>query len=257
MVSFTAMLLKDVGRSAFRGCQCLESIFLPKATKIGMATSNQSITDGVFQDCFSLKSIVLPLITEVSATCFSGCSAAEYISLPSVTTAGLPQDVFIDCTNLKWINIRSTAPVGNMSSYRNDVCIPPSCGVTCLNGEVSLPNGETDPAAFKLLDMLNYNENYISGVKSGTTLPKTLLECYAEGIGKNAFQGRAEVETAILPNVMFTIGENAFKDCANLRQVILPRKLLDGDDSSFKIESNAFTNCPKLKYLELTNATMD
>lgn len=271
MVSFNAPKLREIGRAVFHGCQSLEGIFLPKVEKVGMATSNQNIAAGVFQECFSLKSIVLPLITEVNSTCFSGCSAAEYISLPKVTTAGLPQNVFADCVSLKWLNIQSTAPVGNMPQYRSDVGIPTSCGVTCLNGEISFPNGKANASSFKRDGVLKYSDqtdavetthdgqrrNYIKGVKPGASLEKTFVECYAEGMMAGAFQGRAELETAILPNMKYRIGENAFKGCTNLKQVILPRKTVDGEDADFKIESNAFENCPKLKYLEFTNATTD
>lgn len=72
--------------------------------------------------------------------------------------------MFSDCSNLKWLNISSTVPLGNMEQYREELGIPDGCCVTCLGGDMSLPEKKTDPSEFKL-DGEDGRENLLTYVE--------------------------------------------------------------------------------------------
>lgn len=265
ITDFNAPIIQNIGRAAFYGCENLSKAIFPMAVRIGMGSSNQGISEGVFQGCSNLQTVVLPSIDEIQANTFKECSSVKRISLPRTPAVGLPQNAFSDCVNLEWLNISCEVPIGNMQEYRADLGICDTCSVICLNGDISFgANKSTDDSRKSSRLAYKHDSTTVHGgvqcnyIETTTgTITGTISECFACGIMANAFENQTEMETAFLPNIYYRVGSKAFKGCTKLKQVFLPRKWMDGLDSEFAIANDAFQNCPKLMYLELTNATVE
>lgn len=70
---------------------------------------------------------------------------------------------------------------------------------------------------------------YVKNFPNGTTQ-----------IGDHAFEGKEEIETALIPNGIILLGKNAFTNCPNLTSVTIPASVQE-------IGTECFMNTPKLK----------
>lgn len=88
--------VEEIGILCFQECHKLESIEMPKVTKIP-----EGIDSSAFAGCIALKSIYMPEVTRIPERAFSGCEKLESIYMPKVTE--IPEGAFSENTNLKQI----------------------------------------------------------------------------------------------------------------------------------------------------------
>lgn len=100
--------LKEVGRGAFYRAG-LEEVTIPPLV--------ESLPDGTFQECSSLRTVVLgEAVARVSTYCFAGCTALTTLQLrcvqpPMCDTTAFDTDAFTRCTLI--------VPKGSGAIYRN------------------------------------------------------------------------------------------------------------------------------------------
>ena len=97
-----------MGVGVFAECTALESAKLSEKVTI--------IPNGTFGNCYSLKNIEFSnSLTHVSCYAFQNCKSLTTITFPK-TISGIcysyNSSPFIDCTNLKTVNIKGTIPFG-------------------------------------------------------------------------------------------------------------------------------------------------
>ena len=117
--------VEEICKEAFKGCDKLEEIVMPKKLK--------KIDSEAFQGCSSLTKLTLPnSVMSIGRSAFGGCSGLTELTLPnSITSIG--DYAFAYCSDLS--KITSLAE------------IPPMCGFKVFNGvnktncELIVPEG--------------------------------------------------------------------------------------------------------------------
>lgn len=91
-ISFSASL-QSIGYYAFSGCTSLTNIDLSDCTYFG------NLTNGIFQDCSSLISVILPnSIYNISDTVFNNCENLQMIVINAVEVPNLGDNAFLTCS---------------------------------------------------------------------------------------------------------------------------------------------------------------
>lgn len=96
--------VQKVGVYAFDGCTSLKSVSLPVATNIG---------GSAFDGCENLKSVSLPVATIIGDAAFRGCKNLESVSLPAATK--IFYCGFSECTGLKSVSLPKIADIGRLA----------------------------------------------------------------------------------------------------------------------------------------------
>lgn len=101
--------ITQVGRSAFRGCERLESVLLPdKVTFIG---------DYAFSSCRDLTTITFPAsVTEVGEYAIAGCGNLESLYFKSVTPPAFGEDALFASGNEKF---KIYVPAESVEAYKS------------------------------------------------------------------------------------------------------------------------------------------
>ena len=212
--------VEEICKEAFKGCDRLKEIVMPKKLK--------KIDSEAFQGCTGLTKLTLPSsVTSIERMTFYGCSGLTELTLPN-SVKSIGDGAFADCSGLEKITVES----GNSCYDSRDNCnsiietetntliagcknsvIPNSvtsignsafCGCSGLT-ELTLPNSVTSIG--------NGAFAYCSGLTE-LTLPNSLTE-----IGKSAFRGCSGLTELILPNSVTSIGESAFYLCSGLSKI--------------------------------------
>ena len=127
--------VEEICKEAFKGCDKLEEIVMPKKLK--------KIDSEAFQGCTGLTKLTLPnSLTEIGKSAFRGCSGLTELTLPnSVTSIG--DGAFRGCRGLTGLTLpNSVTSIGESAFY---LCsglskitslaeIPPVCGSGVFDG---------------------------------------------------------------------------------------------------------------------------
>lgn len=121
------------GAATFSGCSSLETVIFPEdITNYKLSDQGEVVNfSAAFQDCISLKEVVLPkqwnyLNTNIN-NCFRGCTSLEYLDVPENFNAAFVNgfSYFVaGCSNLKTLILR---PTSYTTFYQN-----------CCNGATAL-----------------------------------------------------------------------------------------------------------------------
>ena len=232
-------------KNVFEECSRLTHITIP----------DWITTLGTFQNCSSLKTVVLPAsLSSIPESCFDGCSVLTNITLPIAITS-IPNHCFNCCTSLSTIVIPNNVTaigLGAFSGCTNLAAI--NFPAALLSIESMAFSNCTSLISATLGDNLTLGQQVFSGCTSLTTvvLPKYLSElphsCFSgctaltsvswpialTTIGPYAFSGCTFSDACYsieLPSTVTSISNNAF---GYLRHLVLP------SSSPISIESNSF-----------------
>ena len=191
----------------FMGCQCLETIDIPKSVLM--------ISSEAFKGWTGLKRLVIPeTVKYITAEgLFLGCSNLEYASLPS-SLKSIPPSMFSGCSSLKdfdfaggYTSIGSSAFVGCSSLTTFDFTGITEIGNAAFAGSglisVRIPDGmmEVPNSAFMGCDQL-----------------KEIDFNQAEILASDAFRGCSAIETLTLDDPIRE-DHGAFVNCENLKEI--------------------------------------
>ncbi len=262
---------------AFQGCSALESVDLGTS----LLALNRSVTSGsgygvggCFENCTSLKSIVLPnTLQELSINLFSGCTSLSDVKLPnsllsietqcfwgckSLTSIELPNTVqtlvgsaFYDCSALKHVVLSaSLKTIGSSSFYGckslEDIVIPES--VTSI-GDGAFLN------CIGLKSVIIDNAVTIIGNRAfnGCSSLTTLDLGKTTSIGNLVFENCTSLENVVIPNSVQSLGY-AFPGCTALKKAVIGTglKTIDGHYSL----TGLFSNCSRLSEVEIKSQVL-
>lgn len=239
--------LKLISQSgAFSGASALESIELPEDVVFGDSTT------GMFSDCTSLTSIVLPKsLTKIPTGYFSGCTSLTSVTATSEIAEVGPK-AFKNCSSLPEVSFPGTLTTIGYSAFEgceNLTSIPDLNHVSVMGesafqgckrlfADVDLSSLAEVPAyAFcyaqvsvvKLSDTLRSIGKwaFIWG-NLATDLPDTL-----ESIGAYAFYAGSLPETFVIPDSVTSIGSNAFDSTEGVKEVRIGNGLTSISDGLF------------------------
>ena len=207
--NLTSMTFSGSSSSAYNN-KLIQAIHITEST-----TFTGAIITNSFQNCYSLKSIVLPGgITSISTNAFYGCSSLVNIVLPNGITT-ISSSVFSGCSSL--VNIvlpNGITSIGTSTFY----------GCSSLMS-ISLPN-----------EVTSISTNAFYGCSS---LANILLPSGITSIGSSAFQNCSSLISITLPDKLTSIGNIVFSGCSSLTSISLPSGITS-------IGSSIFQNCYSL-----------
>jgi hypothetical protein len=198
-----------------------------------------SIFTGAFNDCGSLKTIILPDdITSIADLAFNDCSSLESIIIPSSVTS-IGTEVFTGCSSLQSMVLPF---VGDQIKSSTDTDQYP---FGYLFGTSSYTGGEQVKQTYygSILTSTTYNTYYI---------PSTLKNVVITGgnILYGAFCNCKNLESIVLPEGLTAISNYAFSGCASLINITIP-------DSVTSIGNSAFQNCTSLKHIVIPDSVTE
>ncbi len=220
-----------IGSDAFKGCSSLERISIP--------SSLYYIGHHCFQDCTSLSKITLPkALKSIEWGLFSGCLSLEEIVIYGNVKI-IEDSAFSGCINLHRLFIHSNEP--DKILIDDD-----SFDLTSIsNIEVYIPedvirSGIDRNKWARFYDVYGFNPNPIKTTQKFSSkkitieyedivnrsfLKKIVIPEGVTRIGKNAFEGCAELHDVVLPESLKSIGDFAFSGCVSLKKILLPQQL--------------------------------
>ena len=190
-----------------------------------------NISYSAFTNCSALISIEAPLVTSISNYAFENCTALTSFTIPN-TIATMGQYVFYGCSLLTTINFPASSTtytvIGN-STFNN--CL----GLT----SIIIPNyitkiGTTNDS---------YSFRSCSNLQTVTFASPSSLT----SIGSYAFAGCSQLQTITLPNSITSIGDSIFFLCSQLQTITLPNSITS-------IADGMFNSCSQLQTITLPNS---
>ena len=257
----------EIGKTAFR-YTAITSVEIPaKVTSIGTSafadnanlktvtfadsTSALTLDSYAFEDCVSLKTIVLPdRLTKIGDYAFQNCKSLNVtedgvFALPSKlkstgsSSLGVGKGAFAGCETIKEFSIASSneyfTTVNGLlytkcygTSKKTDYYM--LAAVPCMYDKAITLTADDGviPYAFKFVKGIN-EITFAEGV---TEIPNTILF------------GFTGLTTVNLPSTVVKIGNGSFNGCTSLRNVNLPEGLET-------IDGYAFQDCAELKIIDL------
>lgn len=233
----TPMMLRVIGKVAFRRCSSLHTIQFSKNGNdddiIGMDDNSccsctiEKLDAGAFQNCISLSTIDLPTsIREISSHVFLGCSSLRRVRFPKkgsiLHTIG--EAAFQKCTDLEGIELpNSLKQLGPLAfshcSSLKDIIVPLSMSkinestFQHCSALTSVTFSHPSSGSYSLKEIGPYSFADCSSLRK-IDLPDTL-----ERIGRAAFEGCIRLESITFPTSLHSMGKSAFNGCARLRRV--------------------------------------
>ena len=236
--------IKVIEKEAFRSCSLLTSCIIDRSVeKIGAFA---------FSECSSLTDIELPeSLQEIGWSAFSSCNSLERVKMFPVNHLGT--DVFLDCSNLKTVNISTNSHENrfglsegmfkNCNSLKEFICSPETISqlsndafANCISLEsFSLsPNTEiwgnpfTGCTGLESITVEGEVENptiySVDGVLFGTLTGNSLLIYPA---------GKKDVNFTV-PDEVYAIESGAFEGNPHIKNVTLGKEISDLRDKAFK-----------------------
>ncbi len=238
----------------FTGCTSLESVIFEEGSKLA------KVGQKVFQNCTSLKEIVLPsTLTVIGNYMFDGCTSLTSVVL-STNLTYLPQYMFQNCTSL--IEIEIPAKVKNMGGTSATATINASSASSTFKGctnleRVVLANGsqlaKIGASAFEGCVKLQS----IDISKLTVIANKAFLDCkqlksanapLCSTLGTNVFQNCENLESANIQNLT-AIPNNTFDGCSSLVSVTI------NTSKNTTLGTYVFNGCTSLTTIDLSKVT--
>ena len=216
MIPYT---LKKIGESVFARCISLNHVDMCDAPFSSYTEVFSEISNNMFEYCYSLKKIVIPLyVVKIGDNAFRGCenlTRVEFHENQRLKKIGF--GFFENCVNLKGLKLPpiSEGGIGN-NTFKNCKSITK---VITYNS------------------VLDYNPDEFDNVIG-------LPDSYSF-IGDHAFENCENLKEVELYEFTSRIGTNAFKNCINLTSINIPHHQLDG------IETATFMGCTSLKAITI------
>ena len=213
--------LEEIGDSAFRGCEALESFTWPKTLK--------TIGNSAFSRCRLQEFVGGPALEKIDAYAFSDCETLTKIELPS---------------GLREIGNGAFSECGATS-----IKIPASVQIV---GETAFTMGalekfevEEGSETLKVVDgaLLSKDGKSLRRVPSALKLTSYKIPDGVEIIERAALGGNVTLESVEIPATVKTIGPNAFYRCVALKKLSIP--------ASVEKMDGAFNRCDGLEQFEV------
>ena len=183
-----------------------------------------------FYFCMNLVSVEIPgSLTSIGSGAFYGCVSLADINLPdSVIT--IESGAFTDCSNLKnAVPLARGVCDGGLKWELNQE------NVLTISGEGLMPDWDSFATPWYSL---------------WSDIKKVIIKPGVTNIGKRAFFGCTNLESAEIPGSVTDIGEAAFQRCDNLKNVEMA-------DGVANIGSYAFSVCKNLEKIKLPESMVN
>ena len=250
--------VEEICKEAFKGCDKLEEIVMPKKLK--------KIDSEAFQGCTGLTKLTLPdSVARIDGLAFCGCSGLTELTLPN-SVKSIGDGAFADCSGLEKITVEN----GNSRYDSRDNCnsiidkktntLIAGCKNSVIPNSVARIDGLAFCGCSGLTELTLPNS--VKSIGDGAFADCSGLEKITVESGNSCYDSRdncnsiIETETntliagcknSVIPNSVTSIGNSAFCGCSGLTELTLP-------DNIHFIEGEAFMGCSGLTELTLPNS---
>ncbi len=221
----------------FEGCSGLRSIVLPDGVV--------NIGYGTFNGCENLASIIIPdSVTSIGSYAFEGCSGLVSVTIGNGVTS-IGSAAFSGCSGLTSVTIPNS--VKSIRDYTFSDCIS-LASVTIGGGVTSIGEGAFEGCSDSLFDTTTMpGVKLVDGWAVGHTdsLSGNLDLTGVRGVGPYAFACCSGLTSVTIPDGFTSIGNGVFLECSSLTSVTIP-------DSVTSIGDEAFSSCSDSLYDTMT-----
>ncbi len=230
--------VKSIDSLVFDNCTSLKSIVIPESVI--------SIGNGAFNKCTSLKKITIPFVGEKAdgsaATHFGYIfGAADYLenetkvpfSLKEVVitnAASIAPKAFYNCYGITDVVISSNLSHIGFSAFEMCRAIE----------KITIPfvGEKADGSGALHFGYIFGSSDYLSNSGYVPSSLKEVIITTATSIGDNAFYNCGLIKSIILPNTIFEIGKFSFFYCESLQNIIIPNSVESIGERAFSMCSS-------------------
>ena len=228
--------VEEICKEAFKGCDKLEEIVMPKKLK--------KIDSEAFQGCSSLTKLTLPdSVMSIGKGAFCGCSGLTELTLPN-SVKSIGDGAFADCSGLTELTLSNSLVSIGGNAFRwcselTELTLPnsvTSIGYAAFGGCSGLEKITVD-GGNKRYDSRD-NCNSIIDTETNTLIvgcKNSVIPNGVTSIGDSAFGWCSELTELVLPNSVTRIGDSAFEYCSGLTKLTLPNSITSIGDSAFYV----------------------
>ena len=212
--------VEEICKEAFKGCDKLEEIVMPKKLK--------KIDSEAFQGCSSLTKLTLPdSVARIDGLAFCGCSGLTELTLPN-SVKSIGDGAFADCSGLTELTLSNSLVSIGGNAFRwcselTELTLPnsvTSIGYAAFGGCSGLEKITVD-GGNKRYDSRD-NCNSIIDTETNTLIvgcKNSVIPNGVTSIGDSAFGWCSELTELVLPNSVASIGDSAFYVCSGLEKI--------------------------------------
>lgn len=254
-----------------------------KQVTILSANDKGELANFIFQDCSSLKKIILPEnVITISENAFNintsnnRKSFLQEINIPnSCTTIG--KQAFMNCVSLKNLSLpKSIAVIGeaafqsadlsnlqveegikvylNYRAFSNSNINNEAVNIICKEGTTVYSNGYTFSECNNLTDIIIGSKTSQCMFFNCFNLEKVRIKNTATFLHNNMFQRCKKLKEVYIEDGINELGQNVFYECSALETIYLPSTILYWNDNSHSNLNNRyyiFKECTNLKNISL------
>lgn len=224
---------------------------------VTIGDSVTSIGNRAFEDCISLKNIVLPnSLTSIGENAFYGCSSLTSIVIPDGVTS-IESGAFRACNDLEKIAVSENNSYFNVSG---NCLIEAATGTLiwgCKNSVIPSDGSvkSIGEYAFSGCSLTSIDiPDSVTSICTGAfyeckSLTSIVIPDGVKSIGDFAFYWCSNMTSVVIPDSVTTIGDYAFYLCSDMTDVIIP-------DSVTSVGNSAFAICSSLTSIAIPNSVM-
>ena len=244
-----------LGAEAFKGCNYLERVILPKGVK--------TIPESVFAECVSLSAVdIAGVIDELGASCFYGCEKLISIDFSAAAFTAIPEYAFAECRSMCSFIIPASVVTVDKNAFTGCKIyefynLSPFVSVDRIGNGVKdelviVHKDLSEPSIVVVVGdfvFLNVQKPVLAAYVGNADEP-TLPEAFSGGtysLGSGLFKGY-NFESVHIPDKVAEVGNSAFENCKRLVSVT-------GCGGLKTVGTNAFYGCDKLESVKFDFVT--
>ena len=255
--------VKTIANSAFKFCQNLQSVYIPKNVETGFVTGTDAFYSGPFYGCKSLKNITFAEGTTIINTgLFHGCGI-EKLKLPDTITV-IGNKAFKECTKLKDAGLTDNIKKLDDEAFSyctglQSVYIPKNVETGYMTGMLG---GNRGPflgcSALKNIQFAKGTTILHRGLFHASGLEQIKIPDTVTKMEECVFNGCSKLKNVTLPDSLTELGNGAFQECISLESIYIPKNIKTGYDAGGNSWRPApFAGCKELKSIQFAKGTTD
>lgn len=230
--------LKELHLPEFTQLKCQGDFYGIKALEVFDAPKLENVKTNTFENCTSLKRLILPSVKTINTAAFNGLTSLVYLECPNCTTVGgnIMGSSAGSVETLKFQSLENVADYAFQSCTKATTLYFPKAKTIGLNNFEGF-RSLTSVYMPEVLTVKDYAFNSCTALDTVNMPKATEIEC--------AFQRCSSLKNVSLPELKKLDGAgSAFTDCKSLTELHLPK--LTYSKYTFYAPALEVLDCPEL-----------